>query len=162
MLSQPCCPLLCFQTKRICRHLLVNRSNQPSSIHRWGQWCSDFISTAPPPVCIRAQGDCGGKRKEKFVLVQIVFANLIQDMSDRFEEIRRESGFSGNYIPVGRQLPRTPPLTDVIKHLDFCSADEDCENMEVRAEYYWSSHISYWLEIKKKLLSSRCLSTGRF
>ncbi|KAM8722955.1 uncharacterized protein AB9X84_005427 isoform 3-T3 [Acanthopagrus schlegelii] len=51
-------------------------------------------------------------------------------MSDRFEEIRRESGFSGNYIPVGRQLPRTPPLTDVIKHLDFCSADEDCENME--------------------------------
>lgn len=68
--------------------------------------------------------------------MQIVFANPIQDMSDRFEEIRRESGFSGNYIPVGRQLPRTPPLTDVIKHLDFCSADEDCENMEVRAEYY--------------------------
>ncbi|XP_073318276.1 uncharacterized protein [Pagrus major] len=51
-------------------------------------------------------------------------------MSDRYEEIRRESGFNGNYIPLGRQLPRTPPLLDVTKHLDFCNADEDCENME--------------------------------
>lgn len=79
--------------------------------------------------------------------------NQIQVMSDRFEEIRRESGFSGNYIPLGRQLPRTPPLMDVTKHLDFCNADEDCENMEVREEY-WSSHISYWLEIKPFVFSS--------
>nr|XP_046238872.1 uncharacterized protein LOC124055792 isoform X2 [Scatophagus argus] len=58
-----------------------------------------------------------------------VLARRRSDMTDRFLEIRRESGHSGNYIPSGRQLPRTPPLPDVKRHLDF-SSDTDCENME--------------------------------
>lgn len=62
------------------------------------------------------------------------------DMTDRYLEILRDSGHAVNYIPSGRQLPRTPPLMDVTRHLDFCNIDpsEDCEkpphNMEVNAE----------------------------
>lgn len=57
-------------------------------------------------------------------------------MSGRYFEIRRESSQGGNYIPSGRQLPRTPPLTDVKRHLDFSNDDsnKDCENPEVRAD----------------------------
>ncbi|XP_045908853.1 uncharacterized protein LOC123973041 isoform X2 [Micropterus dolomieu] len=60
-------------------------------------------------------------------------------MTDRYLEILRDSGHAVNYIPSGRQLPRTPPLMDVTRHLDFCNIDpsEDCEkpphNMEAGA-----------------------------
>ncbi len=50
------------------------------------------------------------------------------DMSDRFSEILRESRCSGNYIPSGRQLHRTPPLSDVKRHLDF--SGDDCDSLE--------------------------------
>lgn len=48
-------------------------------------------------------------------------------MSDRFLELRRESG----HIPSGRQLPRTPPLIEVKRHLDFSSEEpeEACETV---------------------------------
>lgn len=38
-------------------------------------------------------------------------------MSDRCLDVRRDSGC----IPSGRQLPRTPPLPEVKRHLDFCN-----------------------------------------
>lgn len=44
-------------------------------------------------------------------------------MSVRYFEILRDSTHKGNYIPLGRQLPRTPPLTDVKRHLDFSNDD---------------------------------------
>ncbi|CAJ1087535.1 uncharacterized protein LOC109990197 [Xyrichtys novacula] len=44
-------------------------------------------------------------------------------MSDSFFKIRRVSGHTGNFIPSGRQLPRTPPLADVRRHLDFCDEE---------------------------------------
>lgn len=55
-------------------------------------------------------------------------------MSNRYFEIRRESGHGGNFIPSGRQLPRTPPFQDVKKCLDFDAEDggRDFESVEVR------------------------------
>ncbi|XP_011604670.2 eukaryotic translation initiation factor 3 subunit A isoform X1 [Takifugu rubripes] len=46
-------------------------------------------------------------------------------MSDVYFEMLRKS----NHIPSGRQLPRTPPLADVKRHLDFLNEDpvEACE-----------------------------------
>ncbi|XP_037617332.1 uncharacterized protein si:dkeyp-34c12.1 isoform X2 [Sebastes umbrosus] len=57
-------------------------------------------------------------------------------MSDRFLEILRDSRLSMNYIPSGRQLPRTPPLMSVKKELDFCNDDSnvDCEEPEQNIE----------------------------
>lgn len=61
-------------------------------------------------------------------------------MSVRYFEILRDSCHKGNYIPSGRQLPRTPPLTDVKRHLDFSNDDsyvgceEPQQNTEVQAE----------------------------
>ncbi|XP_020497885.2 axoneme-associated protein mst101(3)-like [Labrus bergylta] len=57
-------------------------------------------------------------------------------MSDRYNEIRRESGHMGNCIPSGQQLPRTPPMMDVKRHLDFCNEDqnEDCEETQQGAQ----------------------------
>lgn len=61
-------------------------------------------------------------------------------MSLRYFEILRDSSHKGNYIPSGRQLPRTPPLTDVKRHLDFSTdeSNEGCEEpqqtIEVHAE----------------------------
>ncbi|XP_029305907.1 myosin-11-like isoform X2 [Cottoperca gobio] len=57
-------------------------------------------------------------------------------MSDRYFEILRDSRLSWNDIPLGRQLPRTPPLTGVKKHLDFCNEDtsEDHENQQQNVE----------------------------
>lgn len=52
------------------------------------------------------------------------------DMSDRFLEILGESCGERFWIPTGRQLPRTPPLMDVNRRLDF----EDYDIMEVHAE----------------------------
>ncbi|XP_074483539.1 uncharacterized protein LOC141763117 isoform X1 [Sebastes fasciatus] len=59
-------------------------------------------------------------------------------MSDRFLEILRDSRLSMNYIPSGRQLPRTPPLMSVKKELDFCNDDSnvDCEEPEQNMEVY--------------------------
>ncbi|KAI3366118.1 hypothetical protein L3Q82_009944, partial [Scortum barcoo] len=53
----------------------------------------------------------------------------VSDMSDGYFEILRESLHKRNHIPSGRQLPRTPPLADVKRHLDFCNEDqsEGCE-----------------------------------
>lgn len=50
-------------------------------------------------------------------------------MSDLFFPLQRESG----HIPSGRQLPRTPPLTEVKRHLDFSNEDpeEACEAVKV-------------------------------
>lgn len=50
-------------------------------------------------------------------------------MSDRYFDLRRESG----HIPSGRQLPRTPPSTEVIRRLDFSNEDpeEACETVKV-------------------------------
>ncbi|XP_044044509.1 uncharacterized protein si:dkeyp-34c12.1 [Siniperca chuatsi] len=61
-------------------------------------------------------------------------------MTDRYFDILRDSGHTGNYIPSGRQLPRTPPLMDVKRHLDFCNDDpneeweEPPQNMEAGAK----------------------------
>lgn len=54
-------------------------------------------------------------------------------MSDRCLELRRESG----HIPSGRQLPRTPPLIEVKRHLDFSNEDpeEPCETVNVGLDY---------------------------
>ncbi|XP_004571295.3 uncharacterized protein LOC101473501 [Maylandia zebra] len=51
-------------------------------------------------------------------------------MSDTYFEILRRSCSSGNYIPSGRQLPRTPPLTNVTRQLDFTNLEEPEQNME--------------------------------
>lgn len=53
-------------------------------------------------------------------------------MSRRFSELRRESG----HIPTGRQLPRTPPLTEVNRRLDFSFEDpeESWETVKVRLD----------------------------
>lgn len=50
-------------------------------------------------------------------------------MSDRYLELRRESG----HIPSGRQLPRTPPSSEVTRYLDFSNEDpeEACETVKV-------------------------------
>ncbi|XP_039997656.1 stress response protein NST1 [Xiphias gladius] len=53
-------------------------------------------------------------------------------MSVRYFEILKESGHKGNYIPSGRQLPRTPPLTDVKRHLDFGNDDPKGDREEPR------------------------------
>lgn len=53
------------------------------------------------------------------------------DMSDTYFEILQRSCSSGNYIPSGRQLPRTPPLTNVTRQLDFTNSEEPEQNMEV-------------------------------
>lgn len=42
-------------------------------------------------------------------------------MSEKFSRHRR----AGNDIPSGRQLPRTPPMKDVKKILDFSDQDLD-------------------------------------
>ncbi|XP_054483288.1 uncharacterized protein LOC129116410 [Anoplopoma fimbria] len=57
-------------------------------------------------------------------------------MSDRVSEILRDERLSLNYIPSGRQLPRTPPLTSVKKQLDFCNEDssEGHEELQQSAE----------------------------
>uniref|UniRef100_A0A8D3AZ26 Uncharacterized protein n=1 Tax=Scophthalmus maximus TaxID=52904 RepID=A0A8D3AZ26_SCOMX len=39
-------------------------------------------------------------------------------------------GPNGDLIPSGRQLPRTPPLMDVTRHLDFCNDDDPNEGRE--------------------------------
>lgn len=55
-------------------------------------------------------------------------------MLGRYFDICREGSYSGNCIPSGRQLPRTPPLTtDVKRHLDF---SHDDSNMEVRVDLF--------------------------
>uniref|UniRef100_A0AAQ4PWN4 Uncharacterized protein n=1 Tax=Gasterosteus aculeatus aculeatus TaxID=481459 RepID=A0AAQ4PWN4_GASAC len=41
------------------------------------------------------------------------------------EETLRDGRLSFNYIPSGKQLPRTPPLTSVKKQLDFCNEDSN-------------------------------------
>ncbi len=92
-------------------------------------------------------------------------------MSDRYFEILRESGHKGNYIPSGRQLPRTPPLMDVKRHLDFCNDDpsEDCEapqqNMEVRAEIirlYLIGMICNQIHfVNRQVPESKTTKTGR-
>ncbi|XP_039893371.1 uncharacterized protein LOC120736978 isoform X1 [Simochromis diagramma] len=51
-------------------------------------------------------------------------------MSDTYFEILQRSCSSGNYIPSGRQLPRTPPLTNVTRQLDFTNLEEPEQNME--------------------------------
>ncbi len=71
------------------------------------------------------------------------------DMSDRFSEILRESRCSGNYIPSGRQLHRTPPLSDVKRHLDF--SGDDCENNKV--QYITSMNLFF---IKLYLTGTMC------
>ncbi|XP_068575725.1 inner centromere protein B [Cebidichthys violaceus] len=53
-------------------------------------------------------------------------------MSDRVLELLRESRLSLNYIPSGRQLPRTPPLTGVKKQLDFCNEDANKDSEELQ------------------------------
>ncbi|XP_026219290.1 axoneme-associated protein mst101(2)-like [Anabas testudineus] len=57
-------------------------------------------------------------------------------MSVRYFEILRDSCHKGNYIPSGRQLPRTPPLTDVKRHLDFSNDDSyvGCEEPQQNTE----------------------------
>ncbi|KAL6115219.1 uncharacterized protein ACO6RY_00121 [Pungitius sinensis] len=40
-------------------------------------------------------------------------------------EAPREGRLSFNYIPSGKQLPRTPPLRSVKKQLDFCDEEEN-------------------------------------
>ncbi|XP_042260941.1 uncharacterized protein LOC121892153 isoform X1 [Thunnus maccoyii] len=57
-------------------------------------------------------------------------------MSGRYFEISRENCNFGNYIPSGRQLPRTPPLTDVKRHLDFGGEDpnNDCAELQQNVE----------------------------
>lgn len=59
-------------------------------------------------------------------------------MSRRFSELRRESG----HIPSGRQLPRTPPLTEVNRRLDFSFEDpeESWERVKVRLD---SIHLRF-------------------
>lgn len=56
-------------------------------------------------------------------------------MSDTYFEILRRSCSSGNYIPSGRQLPRTPPLTNVTRQLDFTNLEEPEQNMEVHKRF---------------------------
>lgn len=51
-------------------------------------------------------------------------------MSHTYFEILQRSCSSGNYIPSGRQLPRTPPLTNVTRQLDFTNSEEPEQNME--------------------------------
>ncbi|KAK2917487.1 hypothetical protein Q8A73_004233 [Channa argus] len=53
-------------------------------------------------------------------------------MSLRYFKILRDSSPKGNCIPSGRQLPRTPPLSDVKRHLDFGNEDSDvvCEESQ--------------------------------
>ncbi|XP_042369243.1 uncharacterized protein LOC121962962 [Plectropomus leopardus] len=51
-------------------------------------------------------------------------------MSDRWL-ILKENRLSGNFIPSGQQLHRTPPLT-VRKHLDFCDEDSTEDQEEAR------------------------------
>ncbi|XP_067439551.1 uncharacterized protein si:dkeyp-34c12.1 isoform X2 [Thunnus thynnus] len=57
-------------------------------------------------------------------------------MSGGYFEISRENRNFGNYIPSGRQLPRTPPLTDVKRHLDFGGGDpnNDCAELQQNVE----------------------------
>lgn len=57
------------------------------------------------------------------------------DMSDTYFEILQRSCSSGNYIPSGRQLPRTPPLTNVTRQLDFTNLEEPEQNMEVHKRF---------------------------
>lgn len=54
-------------------------------------------------------------------------------MSDVYFEMQRKS----NHIPSGRQLPRTPPLADVKRHLDFSNEDpvEACEMGKVGVDF---------------------------
>uniref|UniRef100_G3PMX1 Uncharacterized protein n=1 Tax=Gasterosteus aculeatus aculeatus TaxID=481459 RepID=G3PMX1_GASAC len=49
------------------------------------------------------------------------------------EETLRDGRLSFNYIPSGKQLPRTPPLTSVKKQLDFCNEDSN-EGLQQSAE----------------------------
>uniref|UniRef100_A0A3Q0QRJ7 Uncharacterized protein n=1 Tax=Amphilophus citrinellus TaxID=61819 RepID=A0A3Q0QRJ7_AMPCI len=46
-------------------------------------------------------------------------------MSDTYFEILRRSCSLGNCIPSGRQLPRTPPLTNITRQLDFTGSCEE-------------------------------------
>ncbi|KAK2857004.1 hypothetical protein Q5P01_005739 [Channa striata] len=57
-------------------------------------------------------------------------------MSLRYFEILRDSNPKGNCIPSGRQLPRTPPLSEVKRHLDFSNGDSDlgCEEPQHNTE----------------------------
>eukprot|EP00064_Thunnus_orientalis_P010755 superscaffoldBa00001488_g10782 len=57
-------------------------------------------------------------------------------MSGGYFEMSRENRNFGNYIPSGRQLPRTPPLTDVKRHLDFGGGDpnNDCAELQQNVE----------------------------
>lgn len=79
------------------------------------------------------------KETAKLWRVELISHN-ISDMSDRYLEILRVSDNPGNYIPSGRQLPRTPPLTDVKRHLNFYNEDPNNDylapeqNREVHAE----------------------------
>ncbi|KAM3584979.1 uncharacterized protein V6R79_004369 [Siganus canaliculatus] len=53
-------------------------------------------------------------------------------MSETFADILRESCHKGNFIPLGRQLPRTPPLPDVTRRLVFCEEDSVDEQQSPR------------------------------
>ncbi|XP_041638270.1 uncharacterized protein LOC121506495 [Cheilinus undulatus] len=53
-------------------------------------------------------------------------------MSNRKLEIWSQGRL--NFIPSGRQLPRTPPLTDVRKHLDFCNEDWEETQQSVQVD----------------------------
>lgn len=134
------------QTDRICLHLVAKRviSNLFGG-HRWKQWCSDLQKKKKTQqswaVLVRRQ-----------LQLPAVFPALCEDgMSNRYFEIRRESGHGGNFIPSGRQLPRTPPFQDVKRCLDFDVEDSsrDCENVEVR----------YFTAALHQTIPARCRTT---
>lgn len=81
-------------------------------------------------------------------------------MLGRHFDIRRESGYGGNCIPSGRQLPRTPPLTDVKRHLDF---SRDDSNMEVRVDIVRSllQFIKLYCVMYKKSFPNRTATRKR-
>lgn len=129
-----------LQTKRICRHLLVEGVATFEPQVKTIQWLSPQVETITESnketaELYRAELPRSVCKTCSILLLCFSFV-FTENMSDRYFEIRKESFQGGNYIPSGRQLPRTPPLTDVKKHLDFSNDDsiKDCENTEVRAD----------------------------
>lgn len=111
-----------LQTQRICCHLVAEGG---TGLLRATGGDNDVV------IFWSSGSTCSNKKTQPRSAELGAGPAEVSNMSGRYFDIRRDSGYGGNCIPSGRQLPRTPPLTDVKRHLDF---SRDDSNMEVRVD----------------------------
>lgn len=82
-------------------------------------------------------------------------------MSDVYFNILRKSNNFGNKIPSGRQLPRTPPLVDVKRQLDFSIDDSNtCDELQQNTEVHtWRDFALFVYQTGYifRMISSKCV-----